>query len=208
MELNEFHVDQRRVRVIRERMSVAGAIPTVTCDLIRLADSARGENHCLRLKNLEPAALAIISERTDDALTVLQQRQDANLHVHVDSLMDSVILQRANYLQAGAVTHVRKPGIFVATEISLQNPAIVCPIEDRAPCFEFAHAIGRFLRMQFRHAPVVDVLPTAHRVGEMDFPIIAIVDIRECSGNSTFSHHRVRFAEQTLAYHPDGNPGR
>ena len=122
--------------------------------------------------------------------------------------MHAVILQRANHFQPRAIAHVRQSRIFVAAEISLQNPAIFCPIEDRAPRFEFAHAIGRFLRMQLRHAPVVDVLPAAHGVGEMHFPIVAIVDIRQCGGNSTFGHHGVRFAEQTLAHHPDGNAGR
>ena len=66
--------------------------------------------------------------------------------MHVDALMHAVILQRANHFQPGAIADVRQPRIFVAAEISLQNAAIFRAIEDRAPRFEFAHAIGRFLR--------------------------------------------------------------
>ena len=93
MELNIFHVDQRRAGVIGERMSVAGAIPTVARDLVGLADPARGENDCLGAKNSEPAALAIVPECADDTLAILEQRHDANLHVNIDALMDAVILQ-------------------------------------------------------------------------------------------------------------------
>ena len=62
--------------------------------------------------------------------------------------------------------------------------------------------------MQLRHAPIVDVLPAAHRVGEMHFPIVAIVDIRQRGRDSAFGHDGVRFAEQTFANHPDRNAGR
>ena len=208
MKLNELHVDQLRAGVVGERMTVAGAIPTVARDLVRFADAAGGEDDRFRAKNFEPAAFAIVTKRADDSFAILQQREDANLHVHIDPLMNAVILQRANHFQAGAIAHVRQPRIFVAAEISLQNPAVFRAIENRAPCFEFAHAIGRFLRVQLRHAPIVDVLPAAHGVGEMHFPIIAIVDIRERGGDSAFGHHGVRFAEQTFANHPDRNAGR
>ena len=102
---------------------------------------------------------------------------------------------------------VRKSRIFVAAKISLQNAAVLRAIEDRAPRFEFAHAIGRFLGVQFRHAPLIDILAAAHRVGEVDFPIVAIVDVGERSGDSPFGHDGVRFAEQTFANHPDRNAG-
>ena len=98
---------------------------------------------------------------------------------------------------------MREPRIFVAAEISLQNPAVLRAIEDRAPRFQFAHAIGRFLGVQFRHAPIVDVLAAAHGVGEMDLPVVAIVHIGERSRDAAFGHHGVRFAEQRFANHPD-----
>ena len=91
----------------------------------------------------------------------------------------------------------------MAAEISLQDAAVLRAIEHRAPCFQFAHAIGRFLGVQFRHAPLVDVLAAAHGIGEMDLPIVAIVHIGERSGDPSLGHDRVRFAEQTFANHPD-----
>ena len=121
--------------------------------------------------------------------------------------MHAVILQCANHFQTGAITDVRQPRIFVAAEISLQNAAIIRAIEYRAPRFEFAHAIRRFLRVQLGHAPIVDVLPAAHGVGEMHFPIVAIIDIRERGRDSALGHDRVRLAEQTFAHHPNGNTG-
>ena len=39
----------------------------------------------------------------------------------------------------------------------------------------------------------------------MDFPIVAIIDIGERSGDPALGHDGVRFAEQTFANHPDRN---
>ena len=82
----------------------------------------------------------------------------------------------------------------MAAEVSLQNPAVFCSIENSAPRFKLAHAIGRFLRVQFGHAPLVHVLPAAHRIGKMHFPIVAFIDIGQRRRDSAFGHHRVRFA--------------
>ncbi len=93
MELHELHIEQRRARVIRERMAVAGVFPTVAGDLKRAADSAGRQHHRLGVKQLEASALAIVSERAHAAVAILQQREDGGLHVEVDALMDAVILQ-------------------------------------------------------------------------------------------------------------------
>ena len=108
--------------------------------------------------------------------------------------MDPVILQGADHFQAGAIANMREARVFMAAKISLQNSTVFRPIENRAPGLEFAHPGRRFPRVQFRHSPIVDVLPAAHRVGEMHFPVIAIVDIRERGRDSAFGHHGVRFA--------------
>jgi hypothetical protein len=71
----------------------------------------------LSLEKFEPTALAIIAECADDAFAVLQQRDDANLHVNIDALVHAVVLQRANHFQPGAIAHVREPRIFVSAEI-------------------------------------------------------------------------------------------
>ena len=100
---------------------------------------------------------------------------------------------------------MRKPRIFVTAKISLQDATVPCSIKYCAPGFEFAHAIGCFPRVQLSHAPVVDVLTTTHRIGEMHFPIVALIDIGEGCGNAPFRHHCVGFAEQTFTNHADGN---
>ncbi len=41
----------------------------------------------------------------------------------------------------------------------------------------------------------------------MHLPIVALVHIRQSSGNSALGHHRVRFAEKRFANKPDSNPG-
>jgi hypothetical protein len=45
------------------------------------------------------------------------------------------------------------------------------------------------------HAPVIDVLPAAHCVGEMDFPVIPAVGGAESRSNTAFRHYRMSFAE-------------
>ena len=84
----------------------------------------------------------------------------------------------------------------MAAEVALQDAAVRCAIEERAPGFEFAHAIGRFLGVKFGHPPVVDILATAHRVGEVHLPAVAIVDVGERRGDAAFGHDGVGFAEK------------
>ena len=122
--------------------------------------------------------------------------------------MNAVILQRADHLEAGAIADVRQARILVAAEVALQDAAVRRAIEQRAPRLELADAIRRFLRVQLRHAPVVDVLAAAHRVGEVHLPVVAVVDVGERRRDAAFGHDGVRLAEQRLAEQPDLNPGR
>ena len=122
--------------------------------------------------------------------------------------MDAVILQRADHLEPGAIADVRQARILVAAEIALQDAAVGRAIEQRAPGFELAHAIGRLLRVELRHPPVVHVLAAAHRVGEVHAPAVAIVDVGERRGDAAFGHHGVRLAEQRLAEQADLDAGR
>ena len=179
-------------------MTVAGAIPTVARDLVGLADAAGRKNDGFRPKNPEPAALAIVAKCSANARSILQQGEDADFHVHIDSAMDSVILQSADHFQAGAIADVREARIFVAAEISLQNSTILGPVENRPPGLQLAHPRGCFTSMQLRHPPIIDVLPAAHGVGEMDLPIIAIVHVGERGRDPALGHHGVGFAKQAL----------
>ena len=162
----------------------------------------------LAAKQLEAPALALVAERADDAVAVLQQRDDRALHVHVDALVDAVILQRADHLEAGAVADVGQARIAVAAEVALEDAAVLRAVEHRAPGLELAHAVGRFLRVQLGHAPVVHVLAAAHGVGEVDPPVVAVVDVGQRRGDAALGHHRVRLAEQRLADQPDRDAGR
>ena len=120
-----------------------------------------------------------------------------------DALMDAVILQRADHFQAGAVADVGQARITMAAEIALQNPAVLGAVEHRAPGFQFADAVRRFLGVQFGHAPVVEVLAAAHGVGEMDAPVVAVVDVAQRRRHAAFGHDGVRLAQQRFADQPD-----
>ncbi len=43
--------------------------------------------------------------------------------------------------------------------------------------------------------------PPRMRIGEMDLPIVAVIDVGQRRSNTSFRHHRVRFAEQRFANH-------
>jgi hypothetical protein len=88
-----------------------------------------------------------------------------------------MVLQCADHLQASAIAYMCKPRILMAAEMSLQNPAVFRAIEHGAPRFELAHAIGRFLGVQFSHAPAVYVLTAAHRICKMNFPVVPLIDV-------------------------------
>ena len=117
--------------------------------------------------------------------------------------MDAVILQGADHFEAGAVARVGEPRIAMAAEVALQDAAVFGAVENGAPCFELMHAVGRLFGVQLGHARIVEILAAAHGVGEMDAPVIAIVDIAHGRGHAAFRHHGVGFAEQRFADQAD-----
>ena len=203
MELDELHVLQRRAGLVGEGVAVAGVLPAVAGDAERAAQAARREDDRLRAEHLEAAALAVVGQRARHAAVVGEQRDDRVLHVHVEAAVDAVVLERPDHLEAGAVADVRQPRVPVAAEVALQDAAVGRPVEDRAPRLELAHALGRFLGVQLGHAPVVQVLAAAHRVGEVHAPVVAIVDVGQRRSDAAFGHHGVGLAEQRLAHEPD-----
>src|SRR3954447_10334682 len=100
-------------------MTIAGAVPTVAGDFVGFANPARREHDGFGAENPEASAFPIVTKRADHTLAVLQQRQDANLHVDLYALMHAMILERPNHLQAGAIAHMRESWIFVAAKVSL-----------------------------------------------------------------------------------------
>ena len=110
-----------------------------------------------------------------------------------------VILERTNHFEASAVPNVCQAGVAMTAEVSLKNPAILRTVKKCAPCLQFAHTIRRLPGMQFGHTEIVEVLAATHCVGEMNLPVVTVIDVGESRGDSAFSHHRVGFAEQRLA---------
>jgi hypothetical protein len=203
VELDVFHVDERGAGMIGQRVAVARAIPTVAGDLVGLPEAARGEHHGLGVVNPDLPALPIVGKRPYNAVAVLEHLGHANLHVHVDAAVDPAILERSKQLQPRAVANVRQAWIFVSAEIALEDAAIGRAIEDGAPGFQLAYTVGRLFRVQLGHAPVVDVLAAAHRVGEMDLPVVAVVHVGQRCRDAALRHDRVRLSKQALADHAD-----
>ncbi len=152
----------------------------------------------LRAKDLEAPALAVVAKRSGDAAAVHEQRDDRVLHVHVEALVHAVILERADHLEARAIADVREARVAMAAEVALQDAAVLRAIEDRAPGFELADAVGGFLRVKLGHLPVVEVLPAAHRVGEVHAPVVAVVGVGERRRHAALGHDGVRLAQQRL----------
>ena len=207
MKLHELHVEQFGAGAVGEREPVAGVFPTVAGDLVRAADAAGGEDDGLGLPQDEVALFAIVAEGAGDAAAIHQQAEDGAFHVHFHAGVDAVILQGADHLEAGAVADVGQAGIAMPAEVALQNAAVFGAIEERAPGFEFAHAVGRFLGVQFGHAPVVQVLAAAHGVGEMHAPVVAVVHVGQRGRHAAFGHDGVRLAEKRFADHTDLDAG-
>ena len=198
VKLHELHVQQLGAGAVGERVAVAGVFPTVAGDLEGAADAAGRDDDGLGRPQNEVALLAIVAERAGDAAGIHQQAEDGALHVDFHAGVDAVILQRADHLEAGAVADVRQARIAMAAEVALQDAAVLGAVEQRAPGFQFAHAVGRFLGVQLGHAPVVQVLAAAHGVGEMDAPVVAIVHVGQRGRDAAFGHHGVRFARAAI----------
>ena len=207
MELHELHVDQVGAGPHGERVTVARVFPGIRRDLPRLADAAGGQHDRLGLEHDHLAALAPVADGAYHTIAVLQQARDGALHVDVDALMDPVVLQRADHLEAGAITHVCQARVAMAAEVALQDSPVLGAIEERAPALELQHALGRLLRVQLRHAPVVQHLAAAHRVAEVHLPVVLGPHVAERGRDATFGHHRVRLAEKRLADEPHRHAG-
>ena len=161
----------------------------------------------LAAEHVERALVAVVGEDARRPARIEHEVDDRVLHVDVDAEVGRVVLQRADQLEPGAVADVRQPRIAVAAEVALVDPAVRRAIEDGAPCLELAHAIGRFLRVDLRHAPVVDVLPAAHGVGKMHPPVVAVVVVAHGRRHAAFRHHGVSLAEERFADQTDRDAG-
>src|SRR5438552_8868478 len=106
MKLNEFHIDEFGTRLISKRVSISSIFPTVAGDLVRPTNPTRGQHHTFGPENFETPSLAFVPECSYDPVAVLEQRESGLLHVHINSLMNTMVLYRADHLQTRAITHV------------------------------------------------------------------------------------------------------
>jgi hypothetical protein len=89
---------------------------------------------------------------------------------------------------------MRQPRVGVPAEVALQDLAFLRAIEDGAPLFQLADALGSLLSMELSHSPLVQVLASFHRVAEMHLPLIARIDIRQRGRDAPFGHDGVGFS--------------
>src|SRR6185503_19109782 len=147
--------------------------PGVRGDAPRLAGAARGEHDRTAAQNHETPRFAEVGEHSGDALPVFQEPNRRALHVKIDALVHTVILERANELEARAVADVREARVAMTAEVALADEPFLRAIEDGAPFLELFHALGGLLRVKLGHAPDVQHLAAAHRVAEMHLPVVA-----------------------------------
>ena len=204
MELHEFHVHKFRARLISKGHTIAGVLPGVGSDAPCFANTACGDDDRLRFEYDEAAALAPIRKRPGNAAAIHQESRDRAFHVGINSLLDAAILQRTNHFEAGAVAYVTEALEGVAAKGALKNVAAFGAVEQGAPLFEFANAIGGLLSMKLGHAPVVQKFSAAHRVAKMRFPTVGSIHVGHCCGYSALGHYGVSFSEKRFADHAHG----
>ncbi len=116
--------------------------------------------------------------------------------MHVDTLMDAVVLKRANHLQTGPISHVGQSGVLMSSEVALENAAVCRAIEQRAPRLQLLDPVGRLLRVQLGHTPIVHVLAAPHGVGKVNLPVIPVVNICQCGSDAPLRHDGVRLPQE------------
>ena len=190
--------------VVRERVAVAGVLPAVAGDRVGPADAAGRQHDRLGAEQAEPAALAVVAKRAGDAVAVLEQRERRC----------TPCARRCRWWMpwSWSVRIISRPvrsptcarrGYWWPPKLRWRMRPSGRAVEERAPRLELAHAVGRLLRVQLGHPPVVDVLSAAHGVGEVDLPVVAVVDVGQRGGDAALGHDGVRLAEQRLADQPD-----
>src|SRR5262245_28703177 len=106
MKLHELHIHQIRTRVVGECVAVAGVFPTVTRDLIGPACTAGRKHDSFCFEQYESSTFPFVTECAHNAVSILEQTDEGAFHVHSDALMNTVILEGADHLQARPIADV------------------------------------------------------------------------------------------------------
>jgi hypothetical protein len=169
----------------------------------------------LKVRPMPPVARMTVgaSNRTKlpVSLTYPKQPGDRRLGVHLDPGLgvaelvrvgllerDDPLLQGADHLQPGPVAHVRQPRVLVPAEVALGDLPVLGAVEDRAVRLELPDPVRGLLGVQLGHPRVVEELPAAHGVAEVDHPVVIRVHVAHGGGRAALGHDRVRLAEQRL----------
>src|SRR5580693_1686701 len=103
---------------------------------------------------------------------------------------------------------MRQSRITMTPEIALQNPPVFRAVEHRAPSLKLPDPRRSLFRMQLRHAWIIQILSSAHGIGEMDAPAIAVVDIAHRRRHPTLGHNGMSLAEQRFRNHANPDTSR
>src|SRR5207245_2343051 len=142
-----------------------------------LAGASGGEDDRLGPEEDEPPRVPPVAEKAGDPVPVQNEVEPRALHVDLEALVDAVVLERPDDLEAGPIADVREARIAVASEIALADQTVLGAIENRPPFLQLAHAVGGLPRMELGHAPLVEELAAPHRVAEVDLPVVARVAV-------------------------------
>jgi hypothetical protein len=180
-------------------VSIARVFPAIASDQESSADPTSCHNHRLGPESLEPSSLSIVRKSTSASAPIHKELADCDFHVHIDPLMDPMILEGTNHFEARTVTNMCQSRVRVSAEITLVDKPVWSAVHERAPAFQFSHTFRCFLCVQFRHPPSIEIVPTSHRVGKMDFPTVSVINIGKGRSNAPFSHNGMGFPEQRFA---------
>ena len=86
----------------------------------------------------------------------------------------------------------------MTAEIALRDLPFFGAIEECAPRFQLPDPIRGLFCMKLSHTPVVEELPTAHRVAKVHLPAIIGIDVTHCGCGATLRHHGMGLAEERL----------
>jgi hypothetical protein len=203
MELDKLHVHKFGTSLNGECMPVTGVFPTVARHTERSTDATRCEYDRVGMDQMEPTTFTVVGKGACDSIAILEQSNDRGFHQEIDALMNTVILKGPNHFQTGTVTDMRKSWVFVPSKVTLEYSTVLCPIEQGAPFLEFTNTIWSLPGVQFCHTPVVEILPPAHRVREVDLPVVTVIDMTHRGRHATFRHYRMGLAEQRFAQDSD-----
>src|SRR5262249_26130673 len=81
-------------------------------------------------------------QRPGHVVAVLQQADDGAFGMHVDALVDAVVLQGADQLEAGAVADVGESRVAVPSEVALEDAAVGGAVEDGSPRLQLTDGGG------------------------------------------------------------------